>query len=117
MIGANMRMPRPLSPQLTEASSLADGCDKRPSAFTVIEPSSFCCTVAPKACITPRAALSSLDVPGLCIMLCPLLTSAAAQARCMLLFDAGAKMFPLIDDGLTVTCITNEILLLLLSNQ
>lgn len=104
-MGANIRMPRPLSPQLTEASSLVEACDKKFAAFTFIEPSSLYDTVAPNACITPRAALSSLDVPGLCIMLCPLLTSAAAQARCILLLDAGAKMLPLIFDGLTVTCI------------
>ena len=51
------------------------------------------------------AAVSSLECPGLCIIVLPICSKAAAQARCILLLLAGATCSPCNLDGYTIAII------------
>jgi hypothetical protein len=98
--GANIRMPSPLSPQLTKSFT-----GLMPWLITCKDPPERFSTVAPRPRITRIAALSSLETPGFLIMVSPAEINAAAQALCMELFEAGAGMAPCMEEGETVTCI------------
>jgi hypothetical protein len=100
-IGVNILMLNPLSPQ---SSVSATGFS--PSLFTNIFESLLVIT-APSFCMISIAALSSLLLPGLSMTVSPRNNNAAAHARCMELFDAGASIFP---DNLDVVISTFMIL-------
>src|SRR5579862_3106981 len=100
-IGANMRMPRPLSPQLTTMTDERCLVSRDKNEF-VLSTNNSPLTIDhwhPNAFITPSAALSSLEYPGFLIMLFAALSNAAAHARCIELLEAGACIVPFNIDG------------------
>src|SRR5688572_28470902 len=94
-----MRMLNPLSPQLI---SLLTGFTP---LLSLISSYILFVSVPPKRCVISIAALSSLLWPGSLMILFPFAAHAAAQARCIELFDPFDWIFPHIVDGCIVTFI------------
>ena len=100
-MGVNMRILRPLSPQLRTPPPPPKGG----TAALLINklPSSFCKISAPNFWIISSAARSSLLLPEFSKVVSPSASNASAQALCILLLDAGATIFPEMMEGLMVT--------------
>jgi hypothetical protein len=64
------------------------------------------CTSAPNAAAMFIAASESSQADGLMIVVFPSASNAAAIARCVMLFDAGALTLPFTLDGTTVISIS-----------
>ncbi len=100
-IDVNIRTDKPLSPQL-----MVSEIGLTPLlSITIV--SLVYSIVAPNCCMIFNAALSSAELPGLCKIVLPLFTRAAAQALCIALLEVGAMILPLMSDGFMVTCIIN----------
>jgi hypothetical protein len=97
-----MRIPNPLSPQFID-----DDTGATPLLLITISSLVLDTMCAPSFDITSSAARSSFDVPGFRIVVAPFDSNAAAHARCIELFDAGACTFPPTDEGFIVTTIVN----------
>src|ERR1035438_8748422 len=105
--GANMRSDKPLSP--AEIKRCLPGYVEEKMLLSDWITTLFCTvsTVAPNCCTIFLAASSSLLWPAFSMMVVPLLISAAAQARCMQLFEGGAVRRPFTAEGEIVTITVN----------
>ena len=91
-MGVNILIPRPASPQLRTPPS-----ELRPPR--IITASEYLIIEAPRASAIPIALSESSQNEGFRSILSPCARSAAATARCISLFEAGAFTVPEISDG------------------
>jgi hypothetical protein len=94
-IGENILMARPDSPQFSLLSFISD----EPLIFSSPESG---LTIAPSPAAMLIAASESSQYEGLMMVVSPSVSTAAAIARCVMLFEDGAFMLPVTLDGLMV---------------